>query len=125
MEQKPSIPIACELSEQEQKRCANAYRAGLFSSVEEVRERPGGYALRFAWAPERVRELGDFLALETSCCSFSDHSLDIPRGKEVIWLHLSGPDEAREVLTKEIELLLPPHISLPSGGTVTRASGSA
>lgn len=122
MNQRQSIHIACELPEHEQQRCADTYKSGLFSHVEDVRDRSGGYSLRFAWNPERVRELGEFLAVESSCCSFLDHSVEIPRGKGVIWLHLTGPDDARPVLMKELEPLLPRHISLPTGGTVTRAS---
>ncbi len=113
MNQTRSIPIACELPEDEQKRCADAYRSGLFSHVDDVRKRPGGYSLRFSWSADRVRELGEFLALDSSCCSFLDHSVEIPRGKESIWLHLTASDEAQDVLKKEIERLLPTPLGLP------------
>lgn len=122
MNETRSIPIACELPEQEQKRCTDAYRSGLFSNVDAVRKRPGGYSLRFSWSPDRVRELGEFLALDSSCCSFLDHSVEIPRGKESIWLHLTASEEAQDVLKKEIELLLPTPLSLPGEEKLARAT---
>lgn len=103
----PSIPIACELSPDEQRRHAEAYRSGLFSHVDEVRERRGGYSLRFPWKPEIVRELGEFVAVDSSCCSFLDHGVEVPRGKQVVWLHLTGPDEAQGALKQEIDALVP------------------
>jgi hypothetical protein len=120
MNQTQSIPIACELSEEEQKRALDAYKSGLFSHVEEVRQRPGGYSLRFTWGSDRIRELSDFVALDSSCCSFLDHGMEIPRGKKEIWLHITGPTEARDVLRSELALLLPEGLSLPLGGTPAR-----
>lgn len=122
MNETRSIPIACELPEHEQKRCADAYRSGLFLHVDDVRKRPGGYSLRFRWSPDRVRELGEFLALDSSCCSFLDHSIEIPRGKESVWLHLTAPNEAQDVLRKEIELLLPARLRLPGEENLARAT---
>lgn len=122
MNESRSIPIACELPELEQKRCADACRAGLFSHVDEVRKRPGGYSLRFSWSSDRVRELGEFLALDSSCCSFLDHSIEIPRGKDSIWLHLTAPNEAQDVLRNEIKLLLPARLQLPSEENLVRAT---
>lgn len=109
MHQNQSPAIACTLSTDQQQRCAQAYRLGLFSHVEEVRERDDGYSLRFSWHADRVRQLGEFLAIESSCCSFLDHSVEIPRGKQHVWLHLAGPDEARVVLQEELQQLLPSH----------------
>lgn len=122
MNQNQSIPIACELPEDEQKRCADAYRSGLFSHVDDVRKRPSGYSLRFSWSPDRVREIGEFLALDSSCCSFLDHSMDIPKGKESIWLHLTASDEAQDVLRREVELLLPTSLRLPGEENRARAT---
>src|SRR5690606_2290716 len=110
MHQNQSPAIACTLSTVEQQRCAEACRLALFSHVEEVRERDDGYSLRFSWHADRVRQLGEFLALESACCSFLDHSVEIPRGKQHVWLHLSGAPEARSVLKEELQPLLPAHL---------------
>lgn len=108
--QQNQTAIACTLSPDEQQRCMEGYRSGLFSHVEEVRERQDGYSLRFPWQSERVRQLGEFLAVESACCSFLSHSVEIPGGRHSIWLHLTGPEEARAVLQGELQALLPSHL---------------
>lgn len=105
--------VVCNLSAGEQLRCGKLYRSRLFSQVDEIRTREGGYSLRFSWAPERIRDLGEFLTIDSSCCSFFDHSLEIPRGKRLIWLHITGPEEAQAMLTQEVEQLVPPTVAMP------------
>lgn len=112
--------IACDLPQAEQERLASAYKAGLFSHVEEVREKADGYSLRFSWEAERVRELGEFLAVETSCCSFLDHSVEVPRGKEHIWLHFTGTAEAKALLKPELERLVPAEVAVSSESSERR-----
>ncbi len=114
MKQTDQPPIACELSAEEQQRYANAYKSGLFSHVEEVRAQRDGYSFRFAWRPERIRELCEFIELDSSCCSFLDHSVEVPRGKQLIWLHITGPRDAAALLQQEVEQLLPQHLKLPT-----------
>ncbi len=118
------IPIACNLPRDEQVRRAEIYKSGLFSQVQEVRERAGGYSLRFPWQPELIRELGEFLTQESACCSFLDHSVAIPRGKQVVWLHLEGPDEARPLLRQELAALVPTALAARGKGPPSPAGRS-
>lgn len=108
-----SAAVVCDLSAAEQLRCGKMYRSGLFSQVQEVRTRPGGYSLQFSWGPERIRDLGEFLTIDSSCCSFLDHSIEIPRGKLLIWLHITGPEEAQALLKQEIDQLVPRKTATP------------
>jgi hypothetical protein len=107
MQETRNVPFACELPEDEQLRCAEAYRLGLFAHVDQLREREGGYSLGFRWDQQRIQQLGEFLAVDSACCAFLDHSLDIPRGKDLVWLHLTGPDGARDVLRDELRRIVP------------------
>lgn len=114
MNQIPPPPSAGEPPRRDRLRCAEASRSTLLPHVEEIREPPGGYSLRFAWQPARIRELGEFVALDSSCCSFLDYGVEVPRGKQFVWLHLTCPDEARAAFKKELEGLLPTHLWVPA-----------
>lgn len=66
---------------------------------DEVREREeltDGYAFRFDG--EQFDELCSFIALERLCCPFWSFGVDVaPRGGP-IWLRLTGPEGAKEIL---------------------------
>ncbi len=107
MNQRTNIPVACTLTTSEQARASEAYKNGLFRHAIELRPREDGASLRFAWDANRIRELGEFLVVETSCCAFMDHWVEVPRGKQDIWLHFTWPEEAREAMREELRQILP------------------
>ncbi len=114
MNERTNLPIACTLSTLEQTRATDAYKAGLFRHATKFRPREHGASVCFDWNIERIDELGQFLAVETSCCAFMDHAVEFPRGKKHIWLHFTWPEEAGAGMRAELRAMLPPGIEADS-----------
>jgi hypothetical protein len=70
----------------------------IFQAVQEVRELPDGYALRFANEPGRFMALANYVAYERLCCSFLRFAIEIEPHGGPIWLRLSGGQDVKEAL---------------------------
>lgn len=92
------IPVACELTVPEQAERRRQLRERLLDRVRELRELEDGYALRLDWSPDRLRRLGELLALESECCPFLRLTVRVEPGKERVWLELTGPPGTRALL---------------------------
>ena len=79
-----------------------AARAGwvapLFGEVQEARELPDGYALRFPGDETWAARLLAFIAAERACCPFFTFALVFEPGQGPLWLQLHGPGGTKEVV---------------------------
>ncbi len=89
------IPVACSLTEGDRARRGDEITR-LFEGLQETRELPDGYALRFpadaAWAARLLA----FIAGERACCPFFTFALVFEPGQGPLWLHLRGPAGTKE-----------------------------
>jgi hypothetical protein len=84
------VPVACTLSAAEQARRGDEI-APLFWEVQETRELPDGYALRFPGDETWAARLLAFIAAERACCPFFTFALVFEPQQGPLWLHLRGP----------------------------------
>jgi hypothetical protein len=90
------IPIACALNQTQfakRKRLLDR----LAQQAIKRRRLPNGVSLCFAANSGRVTELAKFVDLERDCCPFLTFRIDVGAG-ESIWLKLTGPPAARELI---------------------------
>jgi len=76
-------------------------RAAFKAGLEEVRELPDGYALRFPGTDEWLRRLAEFVAAERRCCPFFAFTLQFEPDHGPIWLSLRGPEGVKEIVASE------------------------
>jgi hypothetical protein len=68
------------------------------SSLQEVRELPNGFALRFEDDGSLFGRMAEWVRLESLCCPFLDFELRAEERSGPIWLRLTGPEGAKEFL---------------------------
>jgi hypothetical protein len=95
------IPIACTLDNtQLEERKALVDR--LAQRATERKAIPSGFALRFGREePDLVSQLASFVELERACCPFLTFRIDVRAGDSV-WLELTGPAAAQEIIRELI-----------------------
>ena len=95
-------PLACDLKafRGEERKRWEQLAVKLFTSVEERRELPDGYAFRLAgsvsWA-----EAAAWSDMETRCCPFFDIQLERKREHGALWLQLRGRDGVKQFIREE------------------------
>lgn len=94
-----SIPLACDLSAMspDERTRHSTVVADWRSQVVERAELPHGFAYRFAPGDAILLNLVEFIARERLCCPFFRFQLDLEPGGP-LWLRLTGPDGAKELL---------------------------
>ena len=97
MSEKPSIPIACDLTAipVELRGQHEHDREVLMQSVEAIEELPNGYAFRFANVPDKLLEIANFVELERRCCPFFTFTIEVEPGGGYLWLRLTGDEEVK------------------------------
>ena len=94
------IPIACALDKaQFEERKALVDR--LAQRAIERNAIPSGFALRFGRESGLVSQLASFVELERACCPFLTFRIDVRAG-ESVWLELTGPSAAQEIIREII-----------------------
>lgn len=94
------IPIACSLDKaQLEERKALVDR--LAQCATERSALPSGFALRFDRESGVVSQLASFIELERACCPFLTFRIDVRAGDSV-WLELTGPAAAQEIIRELI-----------------------
>ena len=78
----------------------------LFSQIEETRELPNGYEVRFADEPDLLKRLADFVSLEKLCCPFLRFEIDAEAENGPVWLRLSGREGVKEFIREEVRGLI-------------------
>jgi hypothetical protein len=89
------IPVACTLDATDQARRGDEI-APLFGEVQETRELPDGYALRFPGDETWAARLLALIAEERACCPFFTFALVFEPQQGPLWLHLRGPEGTKE-----------------------------
>jgi hypothetical protein len=73
-------------------------KIGIIGAVQESRELPDGYALRFPGDETEAARLLAFIAEERACCPFFTVALVFEPQQDPLWLHLRGPAGTKEVV---------------------------
>jgi hypothetical protein len=93
--------LACGLNAPEQVRSRRALIKELQDAIQESRELPNGYVLRFPGNEHWCRQLVDFVAFERACCPFLSFELKFEAFRGPIWLQVVGPRGAKEFIRRE------------------------
>lgn len=91
-------PIACSLTDAEQRERQQALQREVFGGVREARELADGYALRFPGDGAWLATLADFIRFERDCCPFFLFELRCEPQHGPLWLHLRGPEGVKEIV---------------------------
>ncbi len=76
----------------------------LVPALKELQELPNGYAMRFEDDGSVFGRLAEWIRLESVCCPFLDFELRVERRSGPVWLRLTGPEGAKEFLSRELPL---------------------
>ena len=75
----------------------------LYSSVEEIKELPDGYAFRLPCNSAMLMLIAEDLNMERLCCPFLLFTLEISPNKGPFWLKMTGAEGAKEFLRMAFE----------------------
>jgi hypothetical protein len=92
--------LACEMGamDAEQRERYRALRQLLSADFTEARELENGYAFRHSSDAGVLVALAEYVSLERLCCPFFDFAIEVGRDGGEVWLRMTGPEGAREVL---------------------------
>ena len=92
------LPIVCRLLGPELRAREQVLQREIFSGVQEVRELPDGYALRYPGEARWLATLAEFIRFERACCPFLRFELHAEQQDGPLWLRLRGPEGAKEFI---------------------------
>ena len=107
------LPIVCRLLAPELRAREQVLQREVFSGVQELRELPDGYALRYPGEAHWLATLAEFIRFERECCPFLRFELHAEQQDGPLWLRLRGLAGAKAFVA---ELL-----ALPVGATTRQA----
>ena len=92
--------VACDFMamDTEQRERYRALRRLLGEDLQEVRELEDGYAFRHSPEADVLVALAEYVSLERLCCPFFDFAIEVGREGGEVWLRMTGPEGAKEVL---------------------------
>jgi len=96
--------VTCKLTNPELRKRKEEVIDYLKKKVLSRSELPNGYKYKFDGNDTILDELVTFIKTERLCCDFFDFNLDITGDSREIWLMITGPDDAKEFIEKELEL---------------------
>ena len=76
-------------------------RREMEAALEELRDLPDGYALRFPAGSSLIALLAEFITLERLCCPFLTFSLVVEADGGPAWLRLTGDEGVKAFLQTE------------------------
>jgi hypothetical protein len=96
--------LACNLGamDADQRERYRALRQLLSADFTEARELENGYAFRHSSEAGVLVALAEYVSLERLCCPFFDFAIEVGCGGDEVWLRMTGPEGAREVLKEAI-----------------------
>jgi hypothetical protein len=99
-------PFICDLTamDTEQRARHRVVAQHLHGAIQEARELPDGYALRFPGEPSTVFMAAEFMTLERLCCPFLTLTLEVERERGPLWLKLTGRAGVKPFLRAELGL---------------------
>lgn len=95
--------VACSLSPATQQDRLATFNTRLRPKIREMRELDDGYAVRFDADGATIKELAEWIAVESTCCAFLDYELAVQRGGGPIWFRMRGAAEAKSFLKAFLE----------------------
>ena len=98
------MEIACDLnaiSAEERPEHVRLARSLFYEGRGEAHELENGYSFRFQAESSTLAELAQFVANERLCCPFWTFTIGVEAGNGPMWLRLTGPDGAKEMLKAE------------------------
>ena len=100
-----TIPFACDvlaIPATDREAHQRLTRRLMSEAVEEARERPDGFALRFP--AEEYEAVIQFVAFERLCCPFLRFMLEVTPDGGPVWLNLTGPEGVTQFIRAELRL---------------------
>ena len=98
-----STTFVCKLTSAEFRERKATVVASLKKQVIEKKELKNGFAYRFAGTDSIVDEITNFIKTERQCCGFFSYSMTI-NGEDDMWLQITGPKGAKDVIINELEM---------------------
>ncbi len=92
--------LACDFTAMnaEQRERYRALRRRLGEDLHEARELEDGYAFRHSSEADVLIALAEYVSLERLCCPFFDFAIEVGHDKGEVWLRMTGPEGAKEIL---------------------------
>lgn len=92
--------LACDFGAMDagQRERYRALRQLLGEDFREAREMEDGYAFRHSSEAGVLVALAEYVSLERLCCPFFDFAIEVGRDGGEVWLRMTGPEGAKEVL---------------------------
>jgi hypothetical protein len=100
-----SLPVACDPAAFDSSDLFAAHLAEgrrLLSLTLERRELPDGWALHLPHEEDVLVACARWIARERRCCPFFTFSLTCEPDPEGLWMRITGPEGAKEVLRHEL-----------------------
>ena len=95
------LPIACGLSDLEQRERREELSRQLFSGCRRTDELDDGYEFVFPGGAEWAEKLVRFVASERKCCPFFGFEMIFESGQGPISLRVRGPEGTKEFVREE------------------------
>ena len=96
--------VSCRLTSPQLQQRKETVIAQLKREVLEKKELPDGYGYKFNGNDSTYVQLTDFIRSERACCDFFTFNLKVADEKSFIWMEITGPDGAKEMLNDEAGL---------------------
>ena len=96
--------IVCKLTSPELQKRKETVLEAIKKEVLEKKELPDGYSYKFNGTDSIYNQLTSFIGSERQCCDFFTFTLKIQDEKSFIWMDITGPEGAKEMLTAEAGL---------------------
>lgn len=92
--------LACDFGAMDdgQRKRYRALRQLLGADFQEARELEDGYAFRHSPEAGVLLALAEYVSLERLCCPFLDFAIEVGRDGGDVWLRMTGPEGAKEIL---------------------------
>lgn len=94
------LPVACILSAADLSQRKDDI-AELFAHAVAATEYADGYGFAFPAEERQAWQLLDFVLFERACCPFFTFALTFPAPHNVVWLHIRGNAEAKDMMTDQ------------------------
>jgi len=95
--------FVCKLTSAEFRERKATVVASLKKQVIEKKELKNGFAYKFAGTDSMVDEITNFIKTERQCCGFFSFNMTI-NGDDEMWLQITGPKGAKDVIINELEM---------------------
>lgn len=93
------IPVACTLTEREQRARRKAIRETIAMHLAVVEDLPDGHLLRFEPRPGMREAIEAFIALESQCCAFLRFALTEGEREHEWKLEVTGPEGSKAIVS--------------------------